>query len=197
MSDQPISPEDVRKTIQTHAGRSGPTSFESRKWGAMIGWLNRYLVSDELRRLVLGWLFAFPGEKFEHMSSSKLTPQQKNGISKWIGTWFNDDLQEWQPRATFEQECIAVLNAARYDYHKVCGQLEMKIPFEVEGEPTGIVKEVIEDPLWNPESVEPEWCPECGEELLNGGDPCETCVYIGLQKSAPPPPPRRVTGVAL
>lgn len=151
---QPAKPDAIRKRIQHYAGLNEPTEFPPKKWGAMIGWLNRYLITNKLRRLVLGWLFAFPGEKFEPLSSTTLTPQQKNGISKWVGSWLNEDTQEWETRPTFQQECIAVLNAARYDWAKVCGQMTIDLPFEIEGEPAGLVKSYIEDmqdPAWDPE----------------------------------------------
>lgn len=155
MTDEPISPDKIRHQIQVYAGQDEPTEYDSSKWGAMIGWLNKMLITDYLRRLVLGWLMAYPEQPFEPLSSSKLTPQQKHGIAKWVGTWFNEDLQAWATRPTFEQECLSVLNAARYDYQTVTGKPAEDLPFEVDGKPAGVVTELIEDeldPLWNPEN---------------------------------------------
>jgi len=203
MDNEPVKPDKIRAAVQGYAGKDTPTEYDPRKWGAMIGWLNKYLITDELRRLVLGWLFAFPEEPFEPISSSTLTAQQKNGVAHWVGTWKNEDNQEWMTRDTFPQECINVLNVARYDMHKLSGQLSMDLPFEFEGEIQGVIKEAIEDPLWNPEQ---HWCDWCGDVLSVQGVPCAQCEALGADEplpdyvnveDAPPPPKRRVTGVAV
>jgi len=192
---KPASPDAIRTRIQYYAGQN-VQEFDNRKWGAMIGWLNKYLLTDDLRHLVLGWLFAFENEKFEPLHSKDLTSAMKYAISKWIGSWHNEDTGEWETRSTFPQECLSVLNAARYDYYELCGQFTMDLPFEVNGQPAGVVSGVIEDPLWNDELLPPdgaEWCRWCGDVVAAPGEPCAACKALGAEKEPEtlPEPPRR------
>ena len=158
--DEPLSPDKIRQTVQYYAAKKEPTEFNPRKWGAMIGWLEKYLVSTDNRKLVLGWLFAFPGQDFKPISSTTLTPQQKNGIARWVGTTKNEDTDEWEPRSTFQSECLAILNASRYDYHAINPDAHEAYIVDNGGELAGVVTaylEDAEDPCWNEqENSEPK-----------------------------------------
>jgi hypothetical protein len=121
MSDNVLTPLTVRKTCQHYANLPTPTSYDSRRFGALIGHINAAVkqfdvngseITDSNRRLILGFLFTLDNQVMKPLHSDQLTSQQKYAIERWIGAALVDD--RWTPRSTFKAEANWILNLSLY-----------------------------------------------------------------------------------
>lgn len=105
----PHPPEKVKRRLQQYAARPEPTEFDPKVKGPLIGWLNGAFNGDENRRLALAWLFDHPEPD---LSTKQLTPQQWYGIAQWVGSYLDEDIDEWLCREEFPEEAVLVLREA-------------------------------------------------------------------------------------
>jgi hypothetical protein len=92
---------------------SDPTK---RTVGAMVGTLNKYLGGDDMRKVVLAWLFAPDHKILEPLSSKKLSYGQAWALIKWVN-WWQDEEETWHVGDTFPHEALCVLNGALQAYN--------------------------------------------------------------------------------
>ena len=131
-------PHAVRERLRQYADRPEPIELPERKHrGAIIGALNKVLENEGAdatfdRHLILGWLFG----DGEPISSNDLTPQQWNGIKRWIGAKPVEAFgkTEWYNRDDFTLEARWVLVQAIADYHNVpLEEIQQKLGFDLDG----------------------------------------------------------------
>lgn len=140
MNTQPVYPLPIRRRIQEYASRPEPVEFPARKRGFLAGLIEREikglypdLVKDKdaiivMRRLVIGWLCTPDSEPFlDGLSTKQLTPQQLNGLWRWVGADKDEDIQEWITRPTLREEIRMVLIIAVRDYITTQERAEMGV----------------------------------------------------------------------
>lgn len=106
--DETRNPQELREFFSRQIAMDVPginLSYGAR--GALVGALNKHLGGDEMRKLVLGWLFS--GGQVRAMSSKELTDSQWNVLSDWVGMWHDEDVNEWRVRDGFTYEAAQVL----------------------------------------------------------------------------------------
>lgn len=128
LEQRPANPNRIKQRIIEISKRPTPTEYENSKWFP----IHRQLVeacgeSDLWRKTVLAWFFLPPQEFYKpgsnrQMSSTELTPQQKNALRLWVGMHKTED-DEWQPHPAFREEAMAVINMAIQD-HVLVGEAE-------------------------------------------------------------------------
>ena len=79
--------------------------------------MNKYLGGDNMRRIVLAWLFAGDFEVLSPMSSKVLNDDQVGALIEWIGWWRDEDMV-WHTTESFPHESLCVLNAALAAYNQ-------------------------------------------------------------------------------
>lgn len=164
----PAKPEKVKERVQEYARRPEPTEVSPGLQGAIVATMNAALDDSDLdRKLVTGWLFDHKDNngKFLPLSSSKLSPQQLNGLKRWIGFYKEGD--EWLTRAGFEEEVNSILAVV----YRATGQLDL-FGMGLAG--------TVEPPLEEFEQPIIE-CPQCGHEREDfdglGFLHCKRCGY--------------------
>jgi hypothetical protein len=97
------NPYALREALKKDARIGKDVEITRGAKGAIVGTLNRKLGGDDVRKLVLGWLFGITNEP---LSSSKLTNGQWYALERWIGMEKIDD--EWCARSEFLLEAVRV-----------------------------------------------------------------------------------------
>lgn len=125
------SPLVIRNRIQNYANRPEPTECGKGKYGAVIGQLSEAVRScifpikeipengkkekltheqveklENTTRMVLSWCFTPNDNQFIPISRGALTPQQINGLSRWMTELRDND---WVTRRMFRDELTWVL----------------------------------------------------------------------------------------
>lgn len=124
--NQILRPVDVRRGVQHWAKQNEPTVIDNGKRGALIKHLKDALaqadsegndLTDRNRYLVCGWLCLDDDSDLIEVHSDQMTPQEWNGISRWIGARKVGDC--WLPRPSFEAEARWILNCAIFDLSRI------------------------------------------------------------------------------
>lgn len=106
----------VKDRIRRRGEATGEPEPAGKMTGAMVGTLNKFLGGNDLRKIVLAWLFAGDFEVLSPMSSKLLVSAQKWAIIEWIA-WWRDDEEAWHVGDRFPHEAICVMNAAIRAYN--------------------------------------------------------------------------------
>jgi hypothetical protein len=107
----------VKDRVRRRAEAGGDDILPKQVRGTAVGRLNQYLGGNEMRKIVLSWLFSGDFEVITPRSSKTLSNAQMVAIVEWIDWWQDDDLV-WHVGETFVHEAICVLNAALRAYNR-------------------------------------------------------------------------------
>jgi len=133
MSDEStiFTPLEVRAGVQHWKKQKEPTEFGNGKSGSLNGYLTKATVklepegpvkSDYDRKLVVAWLVTPDDEplpNIDEFSTNDLTPQEWNGIWRWISPSYTDWDNKFLPRSKYEVEARWILNCALFDKSRV------------------------------------------------------------------------------
>lgn len=127
--------------------------FSKGHKGAIVGVLNKYTGSDDMRSLVLGWLFDKTWQTDLQAKSSKtLVDAQWYALDRWIDSYQDEDTGKWEVSERFKYEVkmvvdtinLEVLNAPRAVDELFDDSGMVKEAVDLGGE----VREVVEDPKY-------------------------------------------------
>lgn len=121
------TPLVVRNTIRHYAALPEPTTPDPGKIGLIVSCMEAEIRAIEpaasleqvrdMRHLVLAWLFTPDNEPMQQgISIKSLTPQQVNGLWRWLSPEKPVGEKTWLPRAEFNVELRQVLARALRDW---------------------------------------------------------------------------------
>jgi hypothetical protein len=131
VGDRPLHPFAIRFQLREISQSINVSEINPKEWGALVGCLNLYFGKDNLRRIVLWWLFGDLDISIPK-SSKELTIGEKYAIKLWIDMKLVDD-NNWAPNYYFVQESVDVVKEAAKSWH---GDI-------IKAEPIEYVKEAL------------------------------------------------------
>lgn len=145
-----LNPEKIKNEINKNAvfyysDMDGVVTAKKR--GVVIGWLNRVFGSDQIRRVVLGWLFLYQkrfSRVVEPMSSKSLNDGQWMALIKWINSHKDMDANAWTAEESFFNGAAVVMQKALEDF-VLMGRNETELDLAVaEGTlPSSIIESIL------------------------------------------------------
>ena len=162
MSNNITSPLKVRSRCQEYAGRPYPKDFDDRLFGAVIGHINAAVkqldpegkdITNHNRHLILAFLFEREDIQFTPLSSSELSPQQKNGLCNWVGSVQDPVSGKWIPRSTFRAEANWILAVSQFflamtDYYRETDSVYLGRLIRMYRTEAGINEDLVSQDYW-------------------------------------------------
>lgn len=131
----------IAEWVQSHQGLSSPVVERGGK-GAIIGALNDVLGGDDLRHMVLWFLFTcdtVPDSRIDApvtyvpKSTKELNEDQWWALFEWVGFWYDEEEGKWHYGDTFAEEALiclvealAIVNLRRRNHYlEVIDELDL------------------------------------------------------------------------